>query len=403
VYWHNLKQAAAMNTELIALWCLRQPAPSLLRAPNPDSNHWPGDRRTGTAMRIDCDVHPTVPNFATLVPYMEEYWQDQVITRGLTTLDPASYRPSLPLVARPDWREPNGRAALSLEKLRAELLDPFGIDIAILNVIHAGASIFNPYFGGAVCSATNKWLAEEWLARDDRLRASIVVAVQEPDLAAKEIDRVAPDERFVQVLLPVAADMPLGRKYYWPIYAAAAKHGLPVAIHPGGGGRHQQSYIGTHSSYAEDYYLQSSQLKGQLLSLIYEGVFTEYPDLTVVLLESGVTWLPNFLTDADNKWKGLRREVPWVTELPSNIVRKHVRLAAQPFDAPAGTDYFEKIWSMLGSDEMLLFATDYPHWQFEGRDPFPAGSDEAQRDRIARLNPLTTFPRLAGGRNERSN
>jgi predicted TIM-barrel fold metal-dependent hydrolase len=354
-------------------------------------------------MKIDCDVHPNVPGFAALVPYMEDYWQDQVTTRGLQRLDPAGYRPSLPLVARPDWRDGNGRAALKLEKLQEQLLDPFAIDIAICNVLHAGSSIFNPYFGAAVCSATNDWLAREWLDRDARLRGSIVVPVQEPALAAKEIERVAKDVRFIQVLLPVAADIPLGRSYYWPIYAAAAARGLPVAIHPGGGGRYQQSYIGTHNSYAEDYYLQSSQLKGQLLSLIYEGVFTEHPNLTIVLLESGVSWLPNFLTDADNKWKGLRREVPWVTELPSTIVRKHVRLSVQPFDAPENADHFKKIVRMLGSDEMLLFSTDYPHWQFDGSDPFPVGADEAQRDRLTRLNPLATYKRLAGGANERPN
>lgn len=353
-------------------------------------------------MKIDCDVHPSVPGFAALVPYMEDYWQDQVTTRGLQRLDPASYRPGLPIVARPDWRDEGGRAALRLERLQQELLDTFAIDIAICSVVHAGSSIFNPYFGAAVCSATNDWLAREWLDFDARLRGSIVVPAQDPALAVKEIERVARDERFVQVLLPVAADMPLGRSYYWPIYAAAAARNLPVAIHPGGGGRYQQSYIGTHSTYAEDYYLQSSQLKGQLLSLIYEGAFTEHPGLMIVLLESGVSWLPNFLTDADNKWKGLRREVPWITEPPSTIVRSRVRLSMQPFDAPDSASYFEKILRMLGSDEMLLFSTDYPHWQFDGSNPFPPGVGEAQQDRMTRVNPLATYKRLAGGEHERS-
>ena len=46
---------------------------------------------------------------------------------------------------------------------------------------------------------------------------------------------------------------------------------------------------------------------------------------------------------------------------------------------------------------MLLFSTDYPHWQFEGDDVLPEGlSGEAVR-RILIDNPLETYPRLQDG------
>ena len=44
----------------------------------------------------------------------------------------------------------------------------------------------------ALCRAINNWLVAEWLDRDPRLRASIVVPVHSPDLAAEEIERCAP-------------------------------------------------------------------------------------------------------------------------------------------------------------------------------------------------------------------
>ena len=34
----------------------------------------------------------------------------------------------------------------------------------------------NPHYAAAVATAVNDWLRDEWLARDERLRASMVVS-----------------------------------------------------------------------------------------------------------------------------------------------------------------------------------------------------------------------------------
>ncbi|RWC37416.1 MAG: hypothetical protein EOS28_32610 [Mesorhizobium sp.] len=54
---------------------------------------------------IDCDIHPAVPGNDALIPYMDEYWQEQFISRAIGEMDLASYPPSVPLSCRPDWRQ----------------------------------------------------------------------------------------------------------------------------------------------------------------------------------------------------------------------------------------------------------------------------------------------------------
>jgi hypothetical protein len=48
----------------------------------------------------------------------------------------------------------------------------------------------------------------------------------------------------------------------------------------------------------------------------------------------------------------------------------------------------------LQSDQMLLFATDFPHWQYDGDQMLPAGIAPTLRKKILIDNPLATYSRL---------
>src|SRR5206468_2765906 len=81
----------------------------------------------------------------------------------------------------------------------------------------------------------------------------------------------------------------------------------------------------------------------------------------VSLLEAGFTWLPAHMWRFDKEWRNLRRLVPWVKRPPSEYIRQHVRLTVQPLDAPPRTATLLQVVDQLGSEDMLLYASDYPH------------------------------------------
>ena len=136
---------------------------------------------------------------------------------------------------------------------------------------------------------------------------------------------------------------------------------------------HALTGSGWPTYYLEDYAAQSLGFHTQLGSLICEGVFVKYPRLKVVLIESGVTWLPPYLWRLSKFWRGVRNEVPWIDRSPEEFVRDHIRLTIQPFDAPPSAAHIGRIMDQLQSDDMLLFSTDFPHWQFDGDEMLPAG------------------------------
>jgi predicted TIM-barrel fold metal-dependent hydrolase len=345
---------------------------------------------------IDCDIHLAVPDGRVLLPYFEEYWREHVLARGLEreSFDISAYPPDAPSNVRPDWKPAKGVAGSDFGLLRAQALDAFQTRHAICNVLHGGQIVFSEDMAAAFCRALNDWVAKEWLDRDPRLRASITVPIHSPELAAKEIERLSGDHRFVQVLLLAMAEIPLGRRPNWPIYRAAERHGLPVGIHAGSAYRHAPTSTGWPSYYLEDVVAQSQGFAAAVTSLVTEGVFVEFPRLKFVLLESGVTWLPAYLWRLNKTWRGVRAEVPWLDRAPSATIRDHVRLTMQPFDAPPRADQLERIIEQIGSDEMLLFATDYPHWHFDGTDAMPDGLSPALTRKILVDNALNTYPRL---------
>ena len=347
-----------------------------------------------TTGAIDCDLHPAVPGMRALLPYLDDHWREQVVVRGIDGLDPSSFPVNIPANGRPGSRPDGGKPGSDLALLQQQALAPFHTRFGICNVLYGAQSVHNVDLAAALSRAINDWLAAEWLDREPRLRGSIVVPIQDIDLAVDEIDRRAADHRFVQILLPAASDAPYGKRRYWPMFAAAERHGLPVCLHAGSTFRHATTLNGWPSYYLEDTVAMSQAHQAQLLSLVSEGVFTKFPGLTVVLAESGFTWLPQFMWRAVKTWRAMRAEIPWVDRAPSEIIRDHVRFTLQPTDAPPDAAMMARTIEQIGTDRFLLFSTDYPHWHFDAQAALPEGLSPALVQRMLIDNPLETYPRL---------
>ncbi len=123
--------------------------------------------------------------------------------------------------------------------------------------------------------------------------------------------------------------------------------------------------------------------QSQLLSLITEGAFNRHPELKITFLEGGCTWIPSFIWRMDKEWKGLRHELPWLTEPPSAYIHKHVRFTTQPMDMPEEERYMAEIIDQMGSDDLLMFSTDYPRHHFdEQREALVEGVEAALTAKI---------------------
>jgi uncharacterized protein len=355
-------------------------------------------------LTVDCDVHPHLPDgLRSLEPYLSkawrkrmfggvaEAWATEVYASQMTIPKNDVYINPVGSMRRdafpPDGAVPGSSPALMVE----QLLDGCQIDRAVLiggNVFGLGA-IPDPDAAAAIASAYNEWLSDEWLSYDPRFRGALVVAPQDAALAAAEIDRIADRSGIIEVLLPLMGAL-MGERHYYPIYEAAARHGLPIAIHPNSvDGIYQRATTmagGTPTYYVEWHAALTQIFQANVSSLVCHGVFERFPALKVVVAEGGVAWLPDVMWRLDKNWEALRDEVPWVKRRPSEYVFDHVRFTTQPFLEPRKREHLISMLDMVCAERTLMFSSDYPHWDFDNPLQALAILPKEMRERIRGAN-----------------
>lgn len=315
-------------------------------------------------MLIDTDIHHEIRSTADLLPYLPDQWKRYITEYGWVpersipfnqVRKDTKYR----MDARPaDGATPGSDYGL----LKEQLLDKHRIAYGVLTGWFYEATVCKGWyeFAAARASAYNDYTVEHWLSKDKRLLGSITIP-REPGAAVREIDRMAAHPQMKQVMLPIA-DFAWGDPYYHPIFEAAARHRLPIAMHLSAvitaqGGDFLRYYVAWRSVHPQAYMTQT-------ISLITNGVFDRFPDLQVALVEGGFEWVPFMMHRMDSAYKALRQETPWVKRMPSDYFRDNMKFTTQPWD-DLTTQQFLNIIDMMGSEKMIMYASDYPHWDFD--------------------------------------
>lgn len=348
----------------------------------------------GTRVTIyDTDVHHGFGSKQDLYPYLENSYRERLDNYGIGGAYDI-YRNNggrkgqrLDAVPEGNRLDGGGVAASSLELMKVQLLDGCGVSHALLTGAPAyRANVHTDLdYAGAICRAFNDFTADHWLARDDRLRACLSICHQDPEGAATEIRRLGGHPGVVAAIMSCGAPYPFGQRFYHPIYEACVEQDLVVALHfttEGSGVNGPPTSAGYPSYYVEGRLARPHYYQVHIASLIFEGVFERFPKLKVAILEAGFSWVPAFMWRMDQEWKGLRFQTPWVKRWPSEYLLQHFRFASQPEDEPPVPGAQASLLEWMHAEQVLMFASDYPHWDWDDPAATLKGIPEALRRRI---------------------
>jgi hypothetical protein len=224
----------------------------------------------------------------------------------------------------------------------------------------------DPDWAVALARAYNDWLHYDFLSVSPRFQGVALMAVQDPQEAAKELERAVRDLGMVGGMLPAVMSpmRGLGLPQFDPIYAAAERLDVPIAVHGGAavelGLDHMPSFAGVYPLSHPFAQMQ------QLTSMMIHGVFERFPRLRAAFLEAGCGWVPYLADRLDESWEHRRNRWPY----PSDRSPKEVMRGGNLYYACEREESTLSSVARLIGGAQILWASDFPHerpWeQFSG-------------------------------------
>lgn len=341
---------------------------------------------------IDLDVHNNFLKRDELLPYLPKVWHQQWM-EDFIGIGGKAYSP----VGRVRKDVLESRYDAKPDLLLKDYVEKHKVDFAILtgSAFMLGISLhYDPDYANAVASAANDWLAEVWLKASPKFKGSILINNSDPEAAAKEIDRMAKHPDMVQVIMCSPSPRLYGQRFYHPIYEAAERNGLPVAIHLGPDGMGTAgapTQSGYPTRYMEVQNIVTTNYMVHINSLICEGVFEKFPNFQFVAIEGGISWLPHLMWRMDKNYKALRDSTPWLKKLPSEYMKEHIWLTTQPIEEPKNPQHLVDIIKMCEFEDRIMFSSDYPHWDFDNPDVVLNHFPKDLKEKILGKNAMRLF------------
>ena len=305
---------------------------------------------------VDTDIHLTIdPN--ALSSYIDNRHKQRV-KNGFA---PSTWDPTL-------GGKIETRELADIDQIQNSLVEDFHIDYPLLNTIPRIARISDSELAVAMMRAYNDLIIDKFLDTTDYFGLG-VIAPQDPEATAEEIDRLASESQIVGVFVEAyAQDPPLGDSIYDVMYQAAEDNDLQIAYHGAAATGFKYEFPVQDQGLSE--FLEVHTLSHlweatlTITSLFANGVPEKFPGLNFSFLESGLSWVPHMMWKLNREYTTRRSEAPLLSKSPEEYIRDQFYFASQPLGEPNNPQHIQEVIDIIGA-ESIMFASDYPHWDFD--------------------------------------
>jgi predicted TIM-barrel fold metal-dependent hydrolase len=216
----------------------------------------------------------------------------------------------------------------------------------------------DPALRSALFRAYNRWLAEFCATAPDFYKGLASLDVEDVDGAVAELE-ACHELGLCGAMIPLFAGDTL-RYYsdrYEPLWAAAARLGMPVNLHRATS--RDKNAVWTKGTLADRILRPPTEAQRVSLDLIFAGVFDRYPEMVLVSAENEAGWAGHMAETADYWWTRNRNilndpDLIRCRETPSHYIGRNVA-------ATFMRDQTAVLATPVTGSAMLMFGTDFPH------------------------------------------
>ena len=332
------------------------------------------DRRFDDMLIVDVDSHHyESEDYSNFLPFMENK-----VLRQLTLGGASKARHSV-APSQIGYQDMGGRLTryplrkaekTSKDKVRAvELgfrwMDAMSVDYSCLfptSMLNVG---LHPQTDMEVdlCWAYNRWLTEKILPESQgRIYSMLGLPLSDPDASLRQVETFFDRPGVRGFMATSVRTLPIHHNSYMKLYAALEERGCPIAFHSGPNWSEPifkgfNRFLSVHALSFPLYNML------HMTNWIINGLSERFPKLKVIWIEAGLAWLPFMMQRLDHEYMLRTSEAPLLKRKPSEYIRD-MYFTTQPMEVQ-NLKALECTFEMINAETQLLYASDYPHWDFD--------------------------------------
>jgi len=240
-------------------------------------------------------------------------------------------------------------------------MDAEGVDVSILypSIGLTYGGLRDPQLAVAACRAYNNWMADFCRPYPDRLYNVAPVPLVAVDEAIKEMRRVVKEQgvKAVAIRPNPYNDRRLSDPAYDPFWTEAQALDCTIAVHSAVSGELPTAGFDRYPDFFRRM-IVAHPLEQQMacMDLLCGGVLEKYPRLRVAFLEAGGGWIGYWLARLDEFHEKIGHMLPPLSLKPSEYFRRQCFCSCEPDDVALKTA------TVLGLEDVFMWASDYPHF-----------------------------------------
>ena len=219
-----------------------------------------------------------------------------------------------------------------------------------------------PEMEAELATAYNRWIVEEVLPHEPRMKAMLYLPFNSPAAAEAMVERFRGAKGVVGFLITSTRHQPVHSNSYMRLYRMLEEANIPLGFH-------------AHHNWHSDYTRQLNRFISMhalsftfsnmvhLTNWIINGLPERFPKLKVIWIESGLAWVTFLMQRLDNEYLMRVSEAPLLKKLPSDYMRE-MFYSMQPLET-SNMKLLDATFDAIHADTQLLYASDWPHWDFD--------------------------------------